>query len=122
MRIPILIGTWAAILLAAAAAPAEQPADESMPDTLACAQERGDPFGQCSYRLTRDETGETTVTVVFANGFERGLFFQDGQFLKASVTMSGVGTDTEWRLEDGMYMIRVDGQRYEVPESLVSGD
>ncbi len=58
--------------------------------------------------------------MIFTNGFERRLFFRDGKFLKASVTMSGVGTNTEWRLEDGMYMIEVGGQRYEVPESLIS--
>lgn len=58
--------------------------------------------------------------MIFTNGFERRLFFRDGKFLKASVTMSGVGTNTEWHLESGMYMIEVDGQRYEVPESLIS--
>ena len=62
------------------------------------------------------------MTVVFANGFKRGLFFVDGKFWKASVTMSGVGTDTDWSLKDGMHIIRVDGQRYEVPDTLITGD
>ena len=46
----------------------------------------------------------------------------DGRFLKASVTMSGVGTDTDWSLKDGTHIIRVDGQRYEVPDILIAGD
>ena len=33
--------------------------------------------------------------------------------------MSGVGTDTEWSVVDGTYRIRVDGQRYNVPVSLI---
>ena len=129
MKAPIFVGMWAAILLGATDSSAEQPdkspgssADKNTPKSIACAQERGDPFGQCSFRISRDEKGKTTVTVVFANGFKRRLFFQDGQFLKASVTMSGVGTDTDWSLEDGTHIIRVDGQRYEVPDSLIAGN
>ena len=128
MKTPILICMWAAILFGAAEASAEQHiaspgalADKNMPATIACAQERGESLGQCSYIVKRGETGKTTVTVVFANGFERRLFFQDGQFLKASVTMSGVGTDTDWSLKNGTHMIHVDGQRYEVPNSLIAG-
>jgi hypothetical protein len=96
-------------------------ADKNMPVAIACAQEWGESLGQCSYIIKRDETGKATVTVVFANGFRRSLFFQDGHFLKASVTMSGVGTDIDWSLEEGMHLIRVDGQSYEVPDSLISG-
>jgi len=36
--------------------------------------------------------------------------------------MSGVGTDTEWHLSDGIYFIRVDDQRFELPEALVFGN
>lgn len=129
MKTPILVGICAAILLGAGETAAEQQghspgpsADDNAPKSVACAQERGAPLGQCSYRIKRDETGNTIVTVVFANGFKRGLFFMEGQFLKASVTMSGVGTDTDWSLEDGMHIIRVDGQHYEVPDTLITGD
>lgn len=122
MNTPILICTCATILLGAVGASAEQPANENSPNTLSCAQERGEALGQCSYRVKRGDKGEATVTVAFANGFQRRLFFRDGSFLKASVTMSGVGTDMDWSLEDGTYMISVDGQRYEVPESLLAGD
>lgn len=129
MKTPILIGIFAASMLGAAEGSAEQQdksprisADTNTPTSIACAQERGEPLAQCSYSIKRDEKGKTTVTVVFANGFKRGLFFMDGKFLKASVTMSGVGTDTDWNLKDGRHMIRVDGQRYEVPVTLIAGN
>jgi hypothetical protein len=127
MKTPVLVGMWVSILLATAESSAEQhnkspgpSAEKNIPRSIACAQERGESLGQCSYRVNRDEIDKTTVTVVFENGFKRSLFFQDGKFEKASVTMSGVGTDTEWSLEDGTHMIRVDGQRYEVPDSLIA--
>lgn len=129
MKSLVLVGMNAGFLLAAAASFAEQhdtspgpSADKAIPGSIACAQEHGEALGQCRYRVNRNEKGKTTVTVVFANGFKRGLFFKDGKFLKASVTMSGVGTDTEWSLVDGTYMIRVDGQRYEVPDGLIAAN
>jgi hypothetical protein len=129
MNTPILVGICAAILLGTAEASAEQQgkspkssADNNTPKSIACAQERGAPLGQCSYSIKRDEKGKTTVTVIFANGFKRALFFMDRKFLKASVTMSGVGTDTDWSLKDETHIIRVDGQRYEVPNILIAGN
>lgn len=127
MKTPILAGLYVVVLLGAAEASdgqkqgsSEPSVDSNMPTSIACSQERGESLGQCSYRIERDEKGKTTVTVVFANGFKRGLFFKGGEFLKASVTMSGVGTDTDWSLEEGIHMIRVDGQRYEVPDILIA--
>ena len=127
MIMPILVGICTVILLGAAEASAEQQgksprssAGNDTPKSIACAQERGAPLGQCSYRIKRDENGKTKMTVVFANGFKRGLFFMDEKFLKASATMSGVGTDTDWSLKDGTHFIRVDGQRYEVPNALIA--
>jgi hypothetical protein len=35
--------------------------------------------------------------------------------------MSGVGTDTDWSMAAGVFIIRVDDQRFELPEALVFG-
>lgn len=122
MKTLILVGIYATILLGTAETRAADDAsiDNNMPKSIACAQERGELLGQCTYRIKRNQKGKITMTVAFANGFKRGLFFKDGKFLKASVTMSGVGTDTDWSLKDGTHMIRVDGQRYEVPDILIA--
>ncbi|RDD64198.1 hypothetical protein DU478_21555 [Thalassococcus profundi] len=122
----VLVGITAGSLLAAAESYAEQQdtsprhsADNAVPRSIGCSQGSGAALHQCSYRVKQDEKGRISVTVIFANGFERALFFNNGEFLKASVTMSGVGTDTEWSVVDGTYRIRVDGQRYNVPVSLI---
>jgi hypothetical protein len=129
MKTPILVGISAVMLFGAVTAYAEQhdklpvsSAANNTPKSIACAQERRESLGQCSYRIKRDEKGKTTVMVIFANGFKRGLMFEDGKFLKAIVTMSGVGTDIDWSLKDGTHIIRVDGQRYEVPDTLIAGN
>ncbi|WP_187430721.1 hypothetical protein ROLI_000320 [Roseobacter fucihabitans] len=129
MKTPILSCICAVVLLGTVEASAEQQdkspmssADNNTPKSIACAQERGESLGQCSYRIKRDEKGKTTVTVVFANGFERGLLFEGSKFLKASVTMSGVGTNADWSLKYGIHVIHVDGQRYELPDTLFAGN
>lgn len=84
-----------------------------------CAQERGQSLGQCTASVARSGGGDATVEVAFSNGFKRQLYFVHGEFLRASATMSGVGTDIDWRLEADLHLIRVDDQRFEIPNGLL---
>ena len=86
---------------------------------IACAQDEGEALGTCLAQVARSDGGDATLVVTFANGFARKLFFVHGEFVRASATMSGVGTDTTWQLTEETYFIRVDDQRYEVPEHLI---
>ncbi|MGR3465795.1 hypothetical protein [Limimaricola sp.] len=89
--------------------------------TIACAQDEGRPMGRCAAGVARGAGGDAVVVATFPNGFRRVLFFENGMFLRGDATMSGVGTDTAWRLEDGMHVIRVDDQRFDVPDALITG-
>lgn len=88
---------------------------------IACAQEVGQEMGTCKADVARAGTS-AAVVVTFPNGFARTLIFEDGAFLRGNSTMSGVGTDTDWRLADGIHSVRVDDQRYELPQTLVFGE
>ncbi|MEM8697592.1 MAG: hypothetical protein AAGF44_00380 [Pseudomonadota bacterium] len=87
-----------------------------------CAQERGQALGQCKLGVSRGQGGDATLVATFPNGFARRLFFVHGVFISASATMSGVGRDVDWRLEDGTHLIRVDDQRFEIPNALIFGE
>ena len=89
---------------------------------ISCAQERGQAMGTCVAAVSRSGGGDATVVVTFPNGFARRLYFVHGEFVSASATMSGVGTDTDWRRESDLHVIRVDDQRYELPDALVFKD
>ncbi len=89
---------------------------------IRCAQERGQALGTCGVAIARSGGGDATVVVTFPNGFARNLYFVHGEFISANATMSGVGTDTDWRTDGGLHMIRVDDQRYELLETLIIGD
>ncbi|MEM7041174.1 MAG: hypothetical protein AAF543_00040 [Pseudomonadota bacterium] len=86
-----------------------------------CAQEVGQSLGTCGAKVAR-ASGSAAVVVTFPNGFSRTLTFSDGKFLRGNATMSGVGTDTDWRLDGGFFNVRVDDQRFELPETLVFGE
>ena len=88
---------------------------------ITCAQEVGEKPGSCQAAVSRADRA-AVVVVRFPNGFVRMLSFETGEFLRGNATMSGVGTDTEWRLADGIYHVRVEDQRFELPEALVFAD
>ena len=90
--------------------------------TLSCAQVRGQPMGHCAFGVARGTGGDATLVVTFSNGFKRTLFFAHGRFISANATMSGNGFDTDWRIEDGRHLIRVDDQRYALSSAAVFGD
>lgn len=89
---------------------------------IRCAQEVGEALGVCSAAVARSGGGDATLVATFPNGFARQLYFTHGAFMRANTTMSGVGTDTDWRVEDGVYFIRVDDQRFEAPVAFVIGE
>lgn len=89
--------------------------------TVQCAQEVGQALGPCAAAVAQ-ANGSAAVVVTFPNGFARTLTFSDGAFLRGNATMSGVGTDTDWHLSNGTYQIRVDDQRFDLPETLVTPD
>lgn len=90
--------------------------------TIACAQEQGQALGECIAAIARSGGGDATVVVTFPNGFSRQLYFTHGQFMRASATMSGVGTDMDWGLQDDTYAIRVDDQRFELSKAFILGN
>ena len=89
---------------------------------MPCAQIRGQSMGECTFGVARSGGGDATVTVTFSNGFTRLLFFRHGEFISGDATMSGTGRDTDWRVEDGRHIIRVDDQRYELPDTSIFGE
>ncbi len=88
---------------------------------IPCAQEQGEALGICAAGVARSGGGDATVSATFGNGFSRLLFFAHGDFIRANSTMSGVGTDIDWQIENGVHIIRVDDQRFDVPVSFVVG-
>lgn len=88
---------------------------------IPCAQERGQPMVECAVGVARGDGGDATVVASFPNGFERTLYFRHGEFVAANATMSGSGSDIDWRKAGDRHLIRVDDQRYELSDDILLG-
>ncbi|WP_417480781.1 hypothetical protein [Maricaulis maris] len=86
-----------------------------------CAQDIGQPLQTCAAWVARSGAGTAAVRVSFPNGFSRILKFSGGVFVSANATMSGVGTDIDWRREGDRLILRVEDQRYELEGAFVFG-
>lgn len=89
---------------------------------IPCAQIEGQDLGICLASAAQSGGGDATIVITFSNGFKRTLFFVNGRFTRANATMSGVGTDTDWYVENGTFVIRVDDQRFKLPVDLTLGN
>ena len=96
--------------------------DYDEPETVPCAQERGQKLGECEVIIARFGYGNATVIATFANIFARTLKFVNGAFISANPTMSSVGTGTDWSVKNGIHVIRVDDQSYMVHKNLIFGN
>ncbi|MGE6784541.1 hypothetical protein ACQKGL_18690 [Ensifer adhaerens] len=85
-----------------------------------CSRAAGQPTTSCKAGVVRRGNGSADVTVFWPDGGSRVLFFKDGQFAGADI--SGADGDTpSSTTENGLYLIRVGAQRFEIPDVLVLG-
>ena len=88
---------------------------------IPCAQEQGEKLGSCKIEIARGADGTATAVVTFENGFKRRLYFEGRTFVYGNPTMSGSGKDVEWDLNENLYFIRIDDQRFEIPDWMLFG-
>ena len=88
---------------------------------MPCAKGAGAPMGQCVMGVARDGGGSATVVVRRGDGLERALFFRDGAFFSTDSSQAGGGFDTSATHDNGLFQIRIDDERYEIPDAVVFG-
>lgn len=88
---------------------------------LPCAKGIGAPMGQCAFGVARDAGAKATVTVFRHDGMRRALFFSDGALLGADTTEADGGHDISSAREGDLFLIRINDERYEIPDAIVQG-
>jgi len=88
---------------------------------LPCARGAGAPSWPCGFGVARDGGGTAVVVVSLPGGGKRALFFVDGAFAFADTSEAGGGFETSSRREADLNFIRVDDERYEVPDAVIHG-
>jgi hypothetical protein len=78
-------------------------------------------MGPCIMGVARDGGGSATIKVTRGDGLQRALFFRDGTFLSIDASQAGGGFDTKATRENGLFRIRIDDERHEIPDAVVFG-
>ena len=86
-----------------------------------CAVGLGAPMAQCTFGVARDKGGSATVVVTKPDGVERILFFAEGAFLSPDTSEAGGGFDHSVSREGDLTLIRVEHERYEIPDAVIFG-
>ncbi|MEW9919531.1 META domain-containing protein [Marimonas sp. MJW-29] len=89
---------------------------------LPCAKEVGAPMAQCAFGVARDAGANATVAIFRPDGKTRALFFSDGALLGADTSEADGGHGVSSAREGDLFLIRVNDERYEIPDAIVQGE
>lgn len=89
---------------------------------IPCSRVSGQPSASCKAGVVRRGDGNADVTVFWPDGGTRVLLFKSGNFVGADTSEADGADKTTSTVENGLYLIRVGEQRFEVPDVLVLGD
>lgn len=88
---------------------------------LPCAKGIGAPMTRCTFGVARDGGGNATVVVDRSDGLTRALFFANGALLGADTSEADGGHEVSVAREGDLFLIRVNDERYEIPDAVVRG-
>ena len=105
-------------------APASERAGQGQFDArgpVGCAQQPGQPLGQCQAAVARDPGGTATVMVTRPDGRTRFIYFEKGQAIGADLSQADGSMHFRATKRADVYDIEAGRERYEIVEALVLG-
>ena len=109
-----------------ATGPAAGAADALVPGTdyhatgqVRCSMGSGGP-GWCDFGVIREGNGSGTVIVTRPDGQSRAIFFQEGKASGYDMSQANDGEFSAGR-EDDTTIVRIGGERYEIPDAVIFG-
>lgn len=109
------------VAIDAAAAASEPAGSTASTGKIPCAQNRGQPMGQCDFSVKRSGGGTAIVTVTRPDGRTRALFFERGKATGADLSQADGNMTFKATQESDLYLIRAGDERYEVPAAVIFG-
>lgn len=114
------------IVIAPLDPPSEQ-TDALVPSTnynatgdIPCSMGNGQPTGYCPFGVTRQGSGNGSVTVTKPNGRTRVIFFENGRAVGYDESQADPGSFSTERQSD-LNIIRIGQERYEIPDAVIWG-
>lgn len=84
--------------------------------SVPCATAPDQPMQQCPFGVIRSGPGNAGVWIALGDGSERQILFEGGV-----PVATGPAGALSFDAADGLFKVRVDTERYEIPEAVVNG-
>lgn len=88
--------------------------------TIPCAMAAGQPAVQCKFGVTREGSGNASITVTRPDGRERVIFFQAGKPVTWNESQADRAPFRAEKRQD-LNIVHIGAERYEIPDAAVSG-
>lgn len=88
---------------------------------IPCAQNRGQPMGQCDFGVARAGGGTAALVVTLPDGRKRMIFFEKGKATGADLSQADGNTTFHATKQSDLNLIEAGNERYEVPDAAVFG-
>jgi hypothetical protein len=88
---------------------------------IPCAQNKGQPMGQCRFGVARDPGESATLVVTRPDGRTRAIFFEKGKAVGADLSQADGNMRFRAKKNADLFLIEAGDERYEVPDAAVFG-
>jgi len=88
---------------------------------IPCAQDAGQPMGQCDFSVARSGGGYATVVIKKPDSRSRIIFFRMGRAIGADSSEADPAGAFSATREADLNLIRIGTERYEIPDAVVLG-
>jgi hypothetical protein len=88
---------------------------------IPCAQNKGQPMGQCDFGVARAGGGTAALAVTLPDGRQRVIFFKAGKAVSANLSQADGNMGFSATREADLNLIRAGNERYEIPAAAIYG-
>ena len=88
---------------------------------IPCAQDVGQPMGQCEFGVALAGGGYATVVIKKPDGRTRAIYFRMAKPMGADTSQADGYPEFRSTKENDLHLIRIGNERYEIPDAVVLG-
>jgi hypothetical protein len=88
---------------------------------IPCVREAGQPMGQCDFGVKREGGGKGSITVFWPDGGNRVIYFEGNVPSSYDQSEADGGAQMTVDEDNGIFTVKIGGQRFELFEAIMAG-
>jgi hypothetical protein len=88
---------------------------------IPCARDAGQPMAQCEFGVKREGNGNGSITVFWPDGGNRVIFFEMNTPSSYDQSEADGGAEMTVDEDNGIFTVRIGGQRFEIFDAIMAG-